>query len=262
MRRFLIFVLFITFLVGYPVNTYAQNLDAYKKEIFVKDNDSLPYRILLPKNFDSNKRYPLILFLHGSGERGSDNELQLTHGSDLFLKEQVRDTYEAIVVFPQCASNMSWTNVRFGRNGYNEVFNFPSEISYNLHLNLVEGLIISLKETFKLDMNRLYVGGLSLGGMGTFELVHRNPNLFAAAFPICGGSNPLIAEEIKNTSLWIFHGDADNVVPPELSTKMYQALKAVNADVKLTIYPGVGHDSWTNTFAEPDLLKWLFSKTK
>lgn len=262
MHRFLIFILLITLAVCNPLNSSAQNLDAYKKEVFIKDNDSLPYRILLPKNFDSNKRYPLILFLHGSGERGSDNELQLTHGADLFLKEQIRNTYEAIVVFPQCPSNWLWTNVRYGRDGYKEVNNFPSEINYNFPLNMVEGLINSLKETYKLDLNRLYVGGLSIGGMGTFELVHRNPNLFAAAFPICGGSNPKIAEEIKNTSLWIFHGDSDNVVPSSLSINMYKALKALNADVKLTIYPGVGHDSWTNTFAEPDLLKWLFSKSK
>ena len=262
MNRFLLaFLVVICCACTFP-KSKTENQNAFKREHFIQDKDTLPYRILLPKNFDVNKKYPLILFLHGSGERGSDNELQLTHGSNLFLDENNRDAYPSIVVFPQCAENKLWTNVKNGRDGYKEVENFPKEIKPNLPLSLVEGLIIELTDTYNLDQNKLYVGGLSIGGMGTFELVHRNPELFAAAFPVCGGAHPEIAEEIKNTPLWIFHGDSDSVVPSELSQEMYKALKTLNADVKISIYPNVGHDSWTNAFAEPDLLKWLFSKSK
>ena len=100
-----------------------------------------------------------------------------------------------------------------------------------------------------------------MGGMGTFDAVKQNPNLFAAAFAICGGAHPKIAKRISATSWWIFHGEEDDVVPAKYSQQMHDALKEENADVKLTMYTNVKHDSWTNTFAEPELLKWLFSKS-
>lgn len=257
------FLALIPFLFFLNASLTSQNLDAYQKEYFVAKSDTLPYRILYPKNYDTTKEYPLLLFLHGSGERGHDNELQLVHGASLFLKETIRDEFPAIVVFPQCQAGLSWNNltVGYGANGLN-VFNYPATIEPNGQLDLVEGLLDQLKTALAIDQNRMYLGGLSMGGMGTFELLHRNPNTFAAAFAICGGANPDIARNIKNTPLWIFHGDTDNVVPYRNSTVMYEALKAQKTDVKLTLYPEVGHDSWTYAFAEPDLLPWLLSKQR
>ncbi len=238
----------------------SQDLSMYKKDVLTSKKGNLPYRILLPKNYNPSVKYPLILFLHGSGERGNDNEAQLTHGADLFLKESVRRDYPAIVVFPQLAKDHLWSSFE-SNNTSPRVFNYPEKPEKVKHQELLKALIKKLKNQFNLDSNRFYVGGLSLGGMGTFEIVYNNPKLFAAAFPICGGANAKIAKHISNPSWWIFHGTEDRVVPPEYSQQMYDALKQAGADVKLTLYPNVEHDSWTNTFAEPDLLKWLFSKS-
>lgn len=240
----------------------AQEINEFKKEQFVVAKDTLPYRILFPKGFDKNKSYPLVLFLHGSGERGHDNEAQLTHGANLFLDKKIRETYPAFVVFPQCQTDLSWNNATVSRAYGQTIFSFPSEVVPNGQLDLVEGLITELQETFNIDNDRMYIGGLSMGGMGTFEMLHRNPDTFAAAFPICGGANPRIAPKIKQTPIWIFHGEADEIVPVINSSRIEKALQYVGADVTMSLYPDVGHDSWTNAFAEPELLFWLFSKSK
>lgn len=230
----------------------------FSKELFVSDKDSLPYRLLLPKNFDNDKKYPLIIFLHGAGERGNDNELQLVHGKDLFINMNKNNTFPSIVVFPQCSKNSYWANV----SRINNSFSFLDDPTENTSLKLVEGMINELQRNFKINSNQIYVGGLSMGGMGTFELVYRNPDMFAAAFAICGGANPKIGEKISKTNWRIYHGDKDFVVPVKLSIDMYNSIKSFNKNVYLKIYPNVNHNSWDNVFREPDLFKWLFSNSK
>ena len=239
----------------------SQDLGEYKADKIVYKGDTLPYRLLLPENYNPNVKYPLILFLHGSGERGNDNALQLTHGAKLFLKASIRTDYPAVVVFPQCAADASWSNYEHSTVDGKSNIKFSATVDKITHQELLKRLVKKLKKDFNLDTNRLYVGGLSMGGMGTFDVIKANPKMFAAAFAICGGANPEIAKRISNPSWWIFHGEVDAVVPVISSQQIYDALKAEGADVKLTIYPGVNHDSWTNAFAEPDLLKWLFSKS-
>jgi len=256
------FLALTPFLFFMNMSLFCQDLGLYQKEVFISKLDTLPYRILYPKNYDATKEYPLLLFLHGSGERGHDNELQMVHGSSLFLKESIRDEFPAIVVFPQCQTDVSWNNSTVNYALGAKTYSYPATIEPNGQLDLVEGLLAHLKTEFIVDQNRMYLGGLSMGGMGTFELLHRNPNTFAAAFAICGGANPKIVKNIKSTPIWIFHGEVDNVVPVVYSKQMFHSLKAVKADVKLTLYPEVGHDSWTNAFAEPELLPWLFSKQR
>lgn len=240
----------------------SQEPSPYKKKVFESERGTMPYRLLLPEDYDATKKYPLVLFLHGSGERGNDNEAQLVHGSGLFLKEDVRKKYPAIVVFPQCAANDSWAKVDVKGEWGNREFVFFDDAEPTRAMELLEELIDYLKDQYPIDSKRMYVGGLSMGGMGTFELVRRNPRTFVAAFPICGGANPEIAKKLRKTAWWVFHGEADNVVPPKYSTQMVKALEDVGAEVRYSLYPDVGHDSWTNTFAEPDLLPWLFSRSK
>ena len=246
----------------FSTNMMAQDLSAYQKKVFEKDGQTMPYRILLPKDYNSSQKYPLLLFLHGSGERGNNNESQLIHGSSLFLKDEVRDNYKAIVVFPQCAANSSWAKVDSEGNYPNRTFVFYEKAEPTKDMVLLEGLLKQLKKTYKLDKNRIYVGGLSMGGMGTFELVRRNPKMFAAAFPICGGAHPGISKKLRKPDWWVFHGDSDNVVPEKYSANMVEAMKNINIDVKYSVYPGVGHNSWDNAFAEPELLSWVFSKSR
>lgn len=222
--------------------------------------DTLPYRLLLPQNFDKSKAYPLVLFLHGAGERGNDNELQLVHGAELFLKAETRKTHEAIVVFPQCTLDSTWSGYTWLEDGTLNYNTDKIKDSPVVHQKLLKALITQLKHSYKLDHNRFYIGGLSMGGMGTFETVRNNPNLFAAAFPICGGAPPELAAQLMIPKWWIFHGEEDTVVRPENSVKIHEALQKEKNDARLTLYPGVGHDSWNKVFAEPELLKWLFSQ--
>jgi predicted peptidase len=240
----------------------AQDLNIYEKHLFIKKGDTLPYRLLLPENYDASKKYPLILFLHGSGERGNDNEKQLIHGSKLFLRDSIRKNYPAIVVFPQCAANGYWSNVSIKTNNGIREFEFATTGKPSTDLALVINLISFLQKNYSLDKKHFYVGGLSMGGMGTFELVRRKPKMFAAAFPICGGANPKTAGKLKRTSWWIFHGLKDDVVNPDLSKAMAAALNDVGADVKLTLYPDANHNSWDPAFAERDLFPWMFSKKR
>ncbi len=242
----------------------AQDSSLYAKHVFVHDHDSMPYRILLPLNFDPQKRYPLILFLHGSGERGNDNELQLAHGGDVFSADSIRKKYPAIVVFPQCSKESYWANIssHYDSSMQKRVMDFKEDSPPTKAMKLLIDLLRNLEDNYRLDKKRMYVGGLSMGGMGTFELVRRKPGTFAAAFAICGGANTATAAKMSKTAWWIFHGLKDPVVDPELSKSMAGALKLAGADVKLTLYPEDGHNSWDDAFKEPDLFKWIFSHKK
>lgn len=260
MKKQTFLFLFLNMLIMTAIS--AQDLSLFKKETYTKKGDTLPYRILLPKNFNPEKTYPLLLFLHGAGERGNDNEAQLTHGADLFLKTENREQFPAIIVFPQCSKEGYWSSVDVKREPDNYTWTYPTKKQKNSTLDLVEGLICQLKKAYNIDKNRLYIAGLSMGGMGTFEMVWRNPKMFAAAMPICGGANPVIAKKLTHPEWWIFHGEKDAIVPVHLSKEMQKALLEVGATTKLTLYPAVNHDSWTNAFAEEDFLNWLFSKRR
>ena len=247
-----------------PFNLLAQDTSLYKHQYYIEKKDTMPYRLLLPADYDPSVKYPLILFLHGSGERGKDNESQLIHGGEFFLRDSIRNHYKAIVVFPQCSRNSYWSNVNIISDTIQKTrfFNFQEDGEPTQAMSLLLGLTKHLLKKYRLDENRLYVGGLSMGGMGTFELARRKPKLFAAAFAICGGANASTATEMKNTAWWIFHGLKDNVVDPVHSKIMAAALKAAGAEVRLTLYPDANHNSWDAAFAEKELMHWLFSHHK
>jgi predicted peptidase len=235
---------------------------AFEAATFVSTKgDTLPYRVLWPKGYrdaDDAKRYPLVFFLHGAGERGHDNQLQLTHGTPLFLAAQ--EDYPAIVIMPQCSADDYWAQMIKTTNGKRE-YNFNE--TPNSGLGAVSYLIDHLLITEKADPERVYLMGLSMGAMGAFELLARRPNTFAGAITICGGSNPALTPIYANqVALWIFHGENDQVVKVEQSRRMVEALKNLGAECKYTEYPGVGHNSWDNAFAEPGLLEWLFAQRR
>lgn len=252
------FIFFVTL-----IHISAQDLSLYQKYQFVVGGDTLPYRILLPENFDPTLSYPLVLFLHGSGESGNDNEKQLKNGASLFLKDTNRKKYPAIVVFPQNPNHSYWSNVQMVVNEkQRENFYFQNGGEPSTSMKLLMALTNNLFEQYNIKKDQVYVMGLSMGGMGTFELVSRMPGTFAAAIPICGGANPLITENLKNTSWWVFHGAKDDIVPSHFSETMVFTMKQRRIDVNFTLYQDANHNSWDAAFKEPYLLSWLFSKTK
>lgn len=259
MKKILLCVCLI--IVSTAIN--AQDRSGYQKRWLVQGADTMPYRVLLPLNFDATKKYPVVFFLHGSGERGNDNEAQLIHGGDFFLKDGFRKNYPAIVIFPQCSAAGYWSNVlRTFEATQKATYTFLPEGAPTKDMSILLSLVKYITETYPVDKSRIYVGGLSMGGMGTYELVSRSPGMFAAAFPICGGANPSTAVSLKHVAWWIFHGAKDDVVYPSFAEKMFAALKKENVNVRFTLYPDANHNSWDAAFAEPGLSQWLFSQHK
>jgi predicted peptidase len=242
--------------------SFAQDKSLFTKEQFIKEGDTLNYRMLLPENFDPAKEYPVLFFLHGAGERGNDNEAQLIHGSKLFLKPELRKDFPAIVIFPQCPKNDYWANVKQGDGKTNERFSFQKAGKPRKAIDLLMGLLGKFKSEKFTDNGRFYVGGLSMGAMGTFELLRRKPKAFASAFAICGGDHVEIVKKYKKVPLWVFHGGKDTTVPIVKSEIVVNELKRLNGNVKFSIYPEAGHNSWDAAFAEPEFLSWLFSFKK
>jgi predicted peptidase len=252
---------------GFITGVHAQSIgvmSAYQKEVFIKGRDTLRYRILYPENYNRKKSYPLVVFLHGAGERGNDNEHQLDLGADLFLRDTMRHQFASFVIFPQCPTDSTWNRFTTGQD---------TTLEYNRSLDtsapttperLVKELMDSLVKNKIADQKRIYISGLSLGAFGTYDLLIHYPNYFAAAFTICGQANvKLFAKKAGHVPLWIFHGDADNVIFIGPDRDLYRELLLKGSkNVKYTEYPGVMHNSWINAFAEPALLPWLFSFKK
>lgn len=227
----------------------------FLKKIFKYHNKELPYRLLVPKKNKKQKKYPLILFLHGAGERGTDNELQLKYISDLFLDDNTRKKYPCYVLAPQCPPEPSWWSYTSWIKP-----KLPEKIS--IELSLVIKLLNELQKRYDIDKSRIYVSGLSMGGCATYDLIMRYPKKFAAAIPICGWGDTSKAELIKNIPIWIFHGAKDDVVNVKHSRKMFNTLKKLNGFVQYTEYLNVKHESWLFAFKEPELLDWLFKQKK
>lgn len=257
-------VRFIIVLLIFFSKLSAQDTSLYQRHLLVKGSDSLPYRLLLPDNYDASKKYPLILFLHGSGERGNDNNLQLKHCAAFFVRDSIRRNYPAIVVFPQCSARDNWNSLvfSFDTSFTRSSFEYIHDSTPTRSMQMVIRLLSSLQHNYSVDKNRIYVGGLSMGGMATFEIANRKPKLFAAAFPICGGGDPASASRIKKINWWIFHGMKDKLVPAELSKIMAEAIQAKGGSVKLSLYPNAGHFVWDIAFSEPNLMQWLFDQQK
>lgn len=198
----------------------------------------LGYLIYLPKDYGSIKRWPLMVFLHGVGERGSDlNKLKL-HGPAKLI-EQGKE-YPFIVVSIQCPGDKWWPYIT----------------------EHVAALIDNVIESYDVDADRVYLTGLSMGGYGTWAVAGTYPDRFAAIAPICGGGEKFVAFSMKNVPVWAFHGDADPVVPVQRSVEMIETVKQIGGDAKLTIYPGVGHDAWTQTYNNDELYEWLLSHSR
>lgn len=240
----------ISFLIAFTaitISAIAQDFPEFDKLQYVTANDTLLYRMLKPGTQKESERYPLVIFLHGSGERGNDNIVTLKHIAPLFLNESNRAKYPCFVLVPQCPANENWA--------YPDWYQEPKE-----PMSSVISLIDSLKALPFIDNSRIYITGLSMGGYGTWYLLTKYPDMFAAAVPICGGGDTHQADKFKHVPIWNFHGAKDTAVPVDRSRNMIRALKDSGGNPRYTEYKKVGHDSWVNAYQEPDLLPWLFAQ--
>lgn len=195
--------------------------DEYERSVFVSSSgDSLNYRLLEPEVMQAGEKYPLVLFLHGAGERGNDNEKQLTHGGQMFLNPVNREKYPAFVLFPQCPESGYWAYENRPQSF------IPTQMPVGKEMPSVFQAVKELLDMYlanpQVDKSRIYIMGLSMGAMGTYDMVSRFPDIFAAAVPICGTVNPTRLSAARNVAFRIFHGDADDVVPVAGSRQAYK----------------------------------------
>lgn len=198
----------------------------------------LDYLLYLPEGYEEQDRWPLMVFLHGAGERGENVNDVRRHGPPRLIDQGRKLPF--IVVSPQCPRGRWWPLLE----------------------REVMALVDEMTEQYKVDTSRVYLTGLSMGGYGTWSIGCSFADRFAAVLPICGGGQPYLAGALKDTPVWAFHGDADPVVPLSESQKMVDAVKRAGGNAKLTVYPGVEHDSWTRTYNNSEIYDWLLSHRK
>jgi len=220
------------------------------------DGTVLPYRFLAPETVEEGARYPLVLFLHGAGERGDDNSAQLKHGTALYLERSNRTAYPCYVVVPQCPRGKQWASLPWSGLAGRQA----AEPSQPMQAALA--LLEELSQEFAIDPDRLYVTGLSMGGYGTWDLVTRFPDRFAAAAPICGGGDEWAAARAASTPLWAFHSDDDGTVKVDRTRNMIAVVRAGDGRPHYTEYTGLGHNSWTTAYEGPEFLPWLFAQRR
>lgn len=221
---------------GDPPKPGEQKAGKLKKQI-VREV-TLDYLLFLPQDYgkEADKKWPLMIFLHGAGERGSDVNKVKAHGPPKIVEQ--KKEFPFIVVSPQCPEGKGWE---------------PEEVI---------ALLDEVQGKYKVDPERVYLTGLSMGGFGTWETAAQHPERFAAIAPICGGGRPFTARRLKDMPTWVFHGEKDNIVPIRRSEEMVEALKQAGGNVKFTRYPEAGHDSWTETYNNQALYDWFLQQKR
>lgn len=243
-----------------PLQPWEKKFSDFQFKTLVQDGHVLPYRFYQPAHFEAGKKYPLVIFFHGAGERGLDNRTQFYR-----FKSAVKfwEKYPCFIIAPECPPKVgdhdgesTWVQTGFGAPSHT----MKPTPSWPMHL--VMGLLDKAIAENPVDTNRVYVTGLSMGGFATWEILQREPDIFAAAMPVCGGADLNYAPELAKIPIWVFHGSADTTVQPRRSRDMVAALIAAGGHPKYTEYPGVGHGAWDPTYSNVQVWDWLFSQTK
>lgn len=217
---------------------------------------TLPYRLMIPKHIVAGKKYPLVLFLHGSDERGTDNRKQLYVGLHIFADPERIRKNPCFIVAPQCPKRMMWADADW-KSDRHTMKKDPTPA-----LRASRDLIQSLIDEFPIDSDRIYITGYSMGGFGTWDAVQRWPDFFAANVPICGGGDELTAGRIIHIPLWAFHGARDNIVKVTRSRRMIDAIVRAGGVPRYTEYREINHFSWGFVYADPKMHDWLFTQRK
>ena len=237
----------------------AQEDDAWKnllsKETFTTTQGVLPYRMYVPDSILPGQKPAFVLFLHGAGERGTDNELQLLHGVKEFMAEDIRSEYYFILIAPQCPESARWVEVDWTKPSHK----MPP---ISVPLKQTFALMDSLTAAYNVDTNQIYVTGLSMGGFGTWDALCRRPHYFAAAMPVCGGGDETLAGTIAHVPVRAFHGKLDHLVIPARTTNMVNAINLNGGHAQAIIFGDVGHLCWNRVYQNHDNIHWLFSNWK
>lgn len=232
---------------------------AQKSEFGYGQHEGLSYRFLGPpcQLEVPGAKFPLVIFLHGAGERGDDRELPLKHIEHLFLDSLTQMQYPCFVLVPQCPKAYRWVETDWTALAHRQ----PEQAS--VPMSQLISLIARWRRDPRVDTQRLYLMGLSMGGFGTWDLLARRPEWFAAGIPVCGGGDEQTAGRLLSIPIWAFHGKLDKVVKVSRSQNMVKALRQKGGKkIQYTEYPDVQHDSWKRAFREPKLMPWLFGQCR
>jgi len=230
-------------------------VEPYQAHVYTSANgQTLPYHLLSPENVEEGKRYPLVLFLHGAGERGTNNISQLVHVARELSKPEMRSRFPVFVIAPQCPTGQQWVDTPWTADSHT----MPEQPSASMKLTIE--LLDQASQSLPIDPARIYVTGLSMGGFGVWDLLQRHSQKFAGAIAICGGGDPAFADKIKQVPIWATHGDADTVVKVKRSREMIDAIRAAGGRPIYTEFPGVGHNAWAPTAQNRMIWDWLFTQ--
>ena len=224
----------------HPENLFEEHAVSVQED---SEDISFRYRLLKPETSDSNKKFPLVIFFHGAGERGSDNARQLKYFPTWMTSDPLRKKYPCFILAPQCREGYRW-----------------SAVDMTTDMQAAMKALDHVIETEAVDTDQILITGLSMGGAAAWEVAMRLPERIAAAVPVCGKSEEKYAELAKDVPLWVVHGDADTVIPVDCSRSMVAAVKEAGGNPKYTELPGVGHDSWTAAYHDEKLLDWFFKQ--
>ena len=243
-----------------PLQSWELKFTDFQFRSIVRGDQVLPYRFYQPAKLEPGKKYPLVLFFHGAGERGFDNRIQFLRFASV---TNFWEKYPCFILAPLCPARTGdqdgsavWVQTSFGASQHQMKATPPWPMQLTMQL-LKESL-----HQLPVDTQRVYVTGLSMGGFATWDILQREPDVFAAAAPICGGADLSFAGRLANLPLWVFHGNQDDTVPVKRSRDMVAALTAAGGHPRYTEYPGVGHDAWSRTYADMAVWDWLFGQVK
>lgn len=228
-------------------------MKCFEQREYQTGTGSIPYRLLLPDPIQPGREYPLVLFLHGIGERGNGNDRQTANAVWQFALPENRKNYPCFVVVPQCPETAKWVEVE-----WRESFRQAPEPAAPLAATL--DIVSDVEKEFPVDSKGISAVGISMGGFGVWDLITRNPDIFSAAVPICGGGDPASAAVLGKMPIWVFHGVKDEVVPVEHSRRMVEATRQAGGAPRYTEYPETGHNAWDPAFEEPGFFPWLLKQ--
>lgn len=227
-------------MLGQPIRSDEPIKTGFIPAVYKDAAGESKYFLFVPTSYKGDREFPIILFLHGAGETGTDGKAQLKHFGEEVKKRQA--DFPFIVVFPQSHKRTWKADSSDGKRAI--------------------AILDEVMKKYQVDSKRVYLTGLSMGGFGTWSLAAAYPDRWAAIVPICGGGDPKTAEKIKHIPCWCFHGDADKAVPVQRSRDMIEALKKAGGTPRYDEYPGVGHNSWSRAYASDELYTWLLKQKR